>query len=188
MKRNQKWKIPRTVLEKRIFCFSSHTNRKLKVNMWWFGARERKKTASFIPFMLSKGNYFKIYVLSQCIVYWIHFHIIHTFTHQKNITSYTFVALFLKSSKAFSVSLSLSLFAIKVINYNNFDHASLIFAEPWKLANEIMLNIMQNFKFDFLESEFCAKIARMQTRRACSLTALFVKVKTYFYRCNFANK
>ena len=26
--------------------------------------------------------------------------------------------------------------------------------EPWALANEIMLNIMQNFDFDFLENEF----------------------------------
>ena len=31
---------------------------------------------------------------------------------------------------------------------------SLIFNEPWVLANEIMLNKMQNFKFDFLENEF----------------------------------
>ena len=30
---------------------------------------------------------------------------------------------------------------------------SLIFNEPWVLANEIMLNKMQNFKFDFLENE-----------------------------------
>ena len=31
---------------------------------------------------------------------------------------------------------------------------SLFFTEPWVLTNEIMLNIMQNFKFDFLENEF----------------------------------
>ena len=30
----------------------------------------------------------------------------------------------------------------------------LIFTEPWALINEIMLNIMQNFKFDFLKNEF----------------------------------
>ena len=30
----------------------------------------------------------------------------------------------------------------------------LIFTEPWALANEIMLNIMQNFKFDFLKNEY----------------------------------
>ena len=32
---------------------------------------------------LSKGNFFKTCVLSQCIVYWIHFQNIHTFTYQK---------------------------------------------------------------------------------------------------------
>ena len=47
-------------------------------------------------------NFFKIYALSQCIVYWMQFQNIHTFTYQKNITSYTFV----KLSKAFSVSLT----------------------------------------------------------------------------------
>ena len=31
-------------------------------------------------------------------------------------------------------------------------HTSVIFTEPWALANEIMLNIMQNFKFDFLKN------------------------------------
>ena len=30
----------------------------------------------------------------------------------------------------------------------------LIFTEPWALTNEIMLNKMQNFKFDFLKNEF----------------------------------
>ena len=35
-------------------------------------------------------------------------------------------------------------------------HSSLIFTEPWPLANEIMLNIIQNFKFDFLKNEFWA--------------------------------
>ena len=34
-----------------------------------------------------------------------------------------------------------------------FEHASLIFTEPWALEDEIMLNIMRNFKFDFLEKE-----------------------------------
>ena len=33
------------------------------------------------------------------------------------------------------------------------EHANLIFIEPWVLMNEIMLNIMQNFKFDFLKNE-----------------------------------
>ena len=32
-----------------------------------------------------------------------------------------------------------------------FEHANLIFTEPWAL-----LNIMQNFKFDFLKNQFLA--------------------------------
>ena len=43
----------------------------------------RKKKNTFIPFILSEGNFFKICVLSHCIVYWIHFQNIHTFTYQK---------------------------------------------------------------------------------------------------------
>ena len=34
--------------------------------------------------------------------------------------------------------------------------ASLTFTEPWALANEIVLKIMQNFKFNFVENEFWA--------------------------------
>ena len=82
-KRNWKWKIPHTVLERRILCFSSCKNCNLKAKLWWVGARGRKKRAFFVPFILSKENLFKICVLSQCIVYWIHFHNIHTFTYQK---------------------------------------------------------------------------------------------------------
>ena len=42
------------------------------------------------------------------------------------------------------------------INNKTFEHAGLIFTEPWELMKEIMLNIMQSFKFDFLEKEFLA--------------------------------
>ena len=48
------------------------------------------------------------------------------------------------------------IFDDKIINKKAFEHASLIFTEPWALVNEIMLNIMQNFKFDFLENKFWA--------------------------------
>ena len=67
--RRRKWKFPHIVLERRTLCFSSFKNRKLKVNLWWVGARERKKRASFVPFIFPEGNCFKICVLSQCIVY-----------------------------------------------------------------------------------------------------------------------
>ena len=48
------------------------------------------------------------------------------------------------------------IFEDEIINNKTFEHAGLIFTEPWALANEITLNMMQNFKFDFLENEFRA--------------------------------
>ena len=106
MKRNQKWEIPYTVLERRTLCFSSCKNCKIKVKLWWVRAREGKKILFLVPFSLSEGNLFGICVLSQCIVYWIHFENIHTFTYQKTLLHLIF-CLFLKSLKAFSVSLSI---------------------------------------------------------------------------------
>ena len=105
MKQNRKWKIPHTGLERQTLCFSSYKNHKLKVKLWWVGARERKKRAFFVPFILSEGNFFNICVLSQCKVYWIHFQNIHTFTYQITLL-HTIFCLFLKSLKAFIVSLS----------------------------------------------------------------------------------
>ena len=54
---------------------------KSKTVMSW-GLR-KKKEGIFLPFILSEGNLFKICVLSQYIVYWIHFQNIHTFTYKK---------------------------------------------------------------------------------------------------------
>ena len=85
MKWIRKWKIPHTVLERRILSFSSYKNHKLKVKLWWAGAHERKMRAFFVLFVLSEENFFKICVLSQCIVYWIHFWNKHTFTYQKTL-------------------------------------------------------------------------------------------------------
>ena len=42
----------------------------------------------------------------------------------------------------------------EIVNNKGFEHANLIFTEPWASMNEIMLNIMQNVKFDLLKSEF----------------------------------
>ena len=84
-KRNQNWKIPHTVLERRNLCFSSYKNRKLKVKLWWFRACKRKKKALFVAFILSKRKFFNICILFQCIVYWIHFQNIHTFTYEKTL-------------------------------------------------------------------------------------------------------
>ena len=110
MKRNRKWKIPHTVLERRTLCLSSYKNHKLKVKLWWVGAHKRKKRAFFVPFFFSEGNFFNVlmcsvFVLFQCVVYWIHFQNVHTFTYQKTLPP-TLFRLFLKSLKAFSVSLN----------------------------------------------------------------------------------
>ena len=97
-------KIPHTVFEKRILCFSSYKNHKLKAKLWWAGARKRKKRAFFVPFILSEEKFFNICVLSQCILYWIYFQNIHTFKYQKTLF-HTIFCLFFKLLKAFSVSL-----------------------------------------------------------------------------------
>ena len=104
---NRKQKISHTVLQRRPLCFSSYKNCKLKVKLWWVGAYERKKRIFFVPLILSEENFLKIFVLSQCIVYWIHFQNIHTFTYQKTLL-HTLFCLFLKLSKAFGVSLIFS--------------------------------------------------------------------------------
>ena len=46
------------------------------------------------------------------------------------------------------------MFEDKIVINKAFEYANLIFTEPWPLMNEIMLNITQNFKFDFLKSKF----------------------------------
>ena len=46
------------------------------------------------------------------------------------------------------------MFENEIVNNKAFDLANLIFTDPWALKNEIILNIMQNFKFDFLKNEF----------------------------------
>ena len=85
-------------------CFSSYKNWKLKVKLWWIGAREGRKRAFFVQCILSEEIFFNICVLSQCMVYWIHFQNISTFTYQKTLLHALF-CLFLKSSKPFSASL-----------------------------------------------------------------------------------
>ena len=63
--------------------FSLYENCKLKVKLQWVRARERKKSAVFVTFILSEGNFFNIYALSQCIAYWINFQNLSTFVYQK---------------------------------------------------------------------------------------------------------
>ena len=76
---------PPTVLEWQTLYFSSCKNCKVKVKLPWVGSRERKKKTFFVPFILSKGNFFNVCVLSQCIVYWIQFQNIHALIYQKTL-------------------------------------------------------------------------------------------------------
>ena len=43
--------------EKRTLSFSSYKNRKLKMELWWVEAPERKKLAFFVSFILSEENF-----------------------------------------------------------------------------------------------------------------------------------
>ena len=93
-KRNRKWKIPHIVLERQTLCFGSY-------GVFFFLEENR---VFFVPSILPKRNFLKLCLLSQCIVYWILFQNIHTFTYQKHYFTH-FYCLFLKLLKAFSVSL-----------------------------------------------------------------------------------
>ena len=67
--RNRKSKIPHIVLERRTLCFNSFKNHKLKIKLRWVGARERKKRAFFLPFILSEWIFltFVFYLNLYCI-------------------------------------------------------------------------------------------------------------------------
>ena len=140
-KQNQNWKIPYTFLDRRTLCCSSCKNRILKVKLWLVGARERKKKAFFVPFILSEGSFFNICVLSQCIVYWIRFQNIHTFIYQKTLF-HTLFCLFLRSWKAFSVSLSTRSPTQVTLKFSmNIPDAFLIsesFHSPWYLCRSML--------------------------------------------------
>ena len=63
--------------------------------MMWSWLKKKEGIIFFVPFILSKANFFNICVLSQCIVYWMqHFQNIHTFSYQKTLLHPLFVACF----------------------------------------------------------------------------------------------
>ena len=45
----------------------------------------------------------------------------------------------------------MTIFEDEIVNNKVFEHANLIFTEAWMLTNEIMLNIMQNFKSTLMQ-------------------------------------
>ena len=102
MKRNQKWEIPHTVLERRTLCFSSY--KKLQIKSKTVMSWSSRKKEHFLYRLLCLKDFLLTFVLFQCIVYWIHCQNIPTFTYQKKLL-HTLFCLFLKSLKTFSVSL-----------------------------------------------------------------------------------
>ena len=67
--------------------------------------------------------------------------------HQKNRKK-------IRDCNLLGIKRHISIIEDEIVNNKAFEHASLNFTEPWALTIEIKLNIMQNFKFDFLENEF----------------------------------
>ena len=63
----------------------------------------KEKREHFLYCLFCLKEIFYLLYFIRCIVYWIHFYNIHTFTYQKNL--HTLFCLFLKSPKAFSVRL-----------------------------------------------------------------------------------
>ena len=72
--------------------------------MWWTRAHERKKYF-FVTFIFSEGFFLNICALFQYIGYWINSQNVHTLACQKPLPHVPFY-LFLKSSKAFGVSVN----------------------------------------------------------------------------------
>ena len=107
--------MPHTVSERRTLCFCSYKNSKLNVKLW---AREKKKEGIFRTVYFVWRKNFKTCVLSQCIVYRINFQNIHTFTNQKNITSYNFLLVFkiVKSLQCILIALKLFTKSFKVLH------------------------------------------------------------------------
>ena len=92
--------VEQKFLDRYTLCFSSYKNCDLKMKLFWVGARKRKKSV-FVTFILYKGNFF----LHLCFIstYRVFSEYIY-FYMSKDVISNTCV--FLKSLKAFSVSLS----------------------------------------------------------------------------------
>ena len=122
-----KMEIPHTVLDQRTLCFSSHSNCKLKVKLWWDGACKRKKEGIFCTIYFVWRKFFNISVLSQCIVYWIHFQNIHTFTYQKTLL-HTFLQLVFSIGESLQCILTEKEIFSKILYY----HALNVTLEYWK--------------------------------------------------------
>ena len=103
-KRNRKWNISHTILEKLTLSLSSYKNRKLKVKLRCVEVCKIIKT-SFLHRLFCPMGIFLTFLFQlpvQCIECTFRIYI---FLHIKKHYVIHFCCLFLKSSKAFSVSL-----------------------------------------------------------------------------------
>ena len=88
----------------------------------------------------------------------------------------------------------MAIFEDEIVNNKAFEHANLVVTEPWVLTNEIMLNIMQNFKFDFLKNEFWVdwgvrfkfESAKLRALRAKNVLACQRALRAYVMMCQRA--
>ena len=85
-----------------VWLFKIKSQIKIKTVMSW--SAWKKKEGIFCTIYFVPRYFFKICVLSQCILHWIHFQNINIFIYKKKLL-HTLFSLFLKSSKVFIVSL-----------------------------------------------------------------------------------
>ena len=137
MKWTRNWKIPQTVLQRWILCFSSYKNCKLKVKLSWVKSHTRKKRTFLVPFFCQRD------VLSQCIVYWIHFQNqnIHTFTYQKSLL-YTLLSIVFKIVESLKCILNLN-WAIIMANCNYWACKSYMFASSFEQCSLTYSNLQK---------------------------------------------
>ena len=98
MKRNRKWKIPHS-FEKRNLAPQPIKKSQIKSETLMKWRSQIKKGYFLYRLFCTKAIFLRFVFFFQCIVNRLS-------EYTKNITSYTFVACFLKLTKAFSVSLS----------------------------------------------------------------------------------
>ena len=136
---NRKWKIQHTVLEKRTLCFSSCKNRKVKVKLWWVGAREWNKRAFLYRlFNLKKSVLtFMFYLYVKCIEYTFRIYIL---LHIKKLYFIHFYCLFLKFPKPFTVSLSIKNCDFVTWKYRKISRKTTFKTTPDKWVLPIFLN------------------------------------------------
>ena len=103
--------------------FRSYKNRRLKVKLWWVGARKKKNRAFFVSFILSEENFFSICVLFQFLLDWIHFQNIHIL-HIKNHCSIHFFLVFKTVKSHLLLVLSCVLYDHRRLPFLTFDSES----------------------------------------------------------------